>query len=437
MSHPRNLQSRRWLKAAEKTLQNAFHAAISASMPDDAMAPLLSDLQNTPSAILAIGKASGPMARACRKHGLKAGGMIITHDPQVDIDGFDIFIGGHPVPNQASLDAARAAMDFVRSLTAKDHLLVLLSGGGSALMTLPGEGLSLADKMWVHQELLNSGMDIHNMNAIRRLISGVKGGRLARLTMPAKTTQWVMSDVFSTGDPDCDLAAIASGPFVADPIDLEETLSLIEKSGLWKNDTLKTYLESIIDNPEGGPVRRGDLAVADVETSIIASNVIARKAAESYLKKDDIVLPDLEGDATLMGERLAEIVMDQHAPFTAVTGGETVVALDSSHGQGGRSQELALSFLVTMSRYHSNGRDIPNFVLLAAGTDGRDGPTDAAGAIVTNAMIADHEALAEFNHALQHHDSYPVLDRLGALIKIPPTGTNLGDLVILKTTKTH
>lgn len=416
-------------------LHRAFDDAIAASMPAHAMASYLAAMTESPTAILAIGKASGPMAQACRDAGLTGKGMLITHDPSVDVDGFDVFVGGHPVPHEGSVEAAQAAVNFVQALTADDHLLVLMSGGGSALMAMPAEGLSLDDKMMIHQTLLNSGMDIHQMNTIRRLVSGVKGGRLARLAAPARITQWVMSDVPATGNKDHDLSAIASGPFAGDPMALDDGKRALTQAGLDHHDILQRFIKTLEDHPDLGPVRLGADVLDTVETTIIASNEIARSAAEKALGEITITLPDLQGEAMIMGARIAEMIMDAGKPVTGVTGGETVVTIDADGpcGKGGRSQELALSFLVAMSGYAEKGHDVPPFLLLAGGTDGRDGPTDAAGALVTDAMITSGHRLAAWREALRRHDSYPVLESCSALLKMPPTGTNLGDLVIIKT----
>ena len=425
------------IEPIKNKVRSAFDAGIKASMPAAVLEEWLPRLDVPPTAILAIGKAAGPMAEACRRYGLTAKGLLITHDPSVQVDGFDVFVGGHPVPNEGSLEGARAALQFVQGLSADDHLLILLSGGGSALMTLPQEGLSLDDKMMINEALLKSGMDIHQINAIRRLVSQVKGGRLARAAMPARITQWAMSDVPATGDSLRDLSAIASGPFAADPVPLEETLKLILQAGLDSHEGLRRYLEELQQDQSLAPVRLGDPALVSVTTDIIASNDIALKAAADHLGGDQVNLPILEGEASEMGARFAELVMNIKKPITAASGGETVVtfsddALSNEDSLGGRSQELALAFLVAMSGYHAKGHDIPNFCLLAGGTDGRDGPTDAAGAMVSHEMIAHGADLEQMRDALMRHDSYRMLAQCDALIKMPPTGTNLGDLVLLK-----
>ena len=172
------------------------------------------------------------------------------------------------------------------------------------------------------------------------------------------------------------------------------------------------------------PLRDGDPAFDRVETSILASNAICREAASNDLGDNTVSLPDLDGDAMAMGRTLAHAVMNAPAPLLAVTGGETVVTLPQQHGLGGRSQALALSFLLAMEDAEFD------WVLLAAGTDGRDGPTDAAGGLVTSGMRPDIDAARA---ALDGHDSYHYLDRIGGLLRCPPTGTNLADIAIVLT----
>ena len=406
----------------------AFEAALKAAAPDRVMAKALTRLDLPPTQIMALGKAAGPMAQACRDAGLMAPGVMVTHDPNQQVDGFKIIIGGHPVPNENSMLGAQKMMEAARALNADDHLLMLVSGGGSALSCLPGEGLTLADKIAINERLLASGLDIHAMNAVRRFCSGIKGGRLARAAQPARVTQWVLSDVPASGDMATDLAAIASGPMAPDPVPESVMLDFLKRAGLMELDAIKSYLAAIEAHPENKPCRLGDAVFDKVVTEILASNEICRDAAAQTLGGNTCALPELSGEAATMGRQLAEIIDKSQSPIQAATGGETVVTFASSaaSGKGGRSQELALSFLMVMTdKAEASTRD---WVLLAAGTDGRDGPTDAAGALVHSGMTVNRQQGLE---ALNSHDSYHYLDQLGALIKMPPTGTNLADIAIL------
>ena len=430
--------------------EQALRSALDAAAPEKVMAASLANLNTAPSQIFALGKAAGPMAKACRDAGLDAPGVLISHDqgltePDQHISGFETVIGGHPVPNDNSMIGATLMLERAARLNADDHLLMLVSGGGSALMCLPGEGLTLADKIMINERLLVSGLDIHAMNAVRRFCSGIKGGRLAQAAAPATITQWVLSDVPPTGDDLTDLSAIASGPMAADPVPEDQMLAYMTHAGLDEMPVIQTYLSQMAHQPERHPLRvwqdDGKAILAKVTTSILASNAICCDAAKASLGGGNFDLPPLAGEAAAMGQNLAAITATSEPGVKAVTGGETVVSFDLNQmgnemgvkmGKGGRSQELALAYLLAMlEQQHTDAKTMPqDWVLLAAGTDGRDGPTDAAGALVHSGMALD---LNRAKDALARHDSYPCLDDLGALIKMPPTGTNLADVAILLT----
>lgn len=400
--------------------RKAFEQALVAAAPARALAPALARLDSPPTAILAIGKAAVAMANACRNHGLDAPGLIITNPENAQpVAGFEVIVGGHPVPDQGSIDGADKAIALAGRMTADDHLLVLLSGGGSALMAKPIGALDLGHKQAINQALLASGLDIHQMNAVRRLFSAVKGGRLAALAAPARITQWVLSDV-----PGDHLSSIASGPFAADPWPLSSALEGVRRAGLDAKPWVGEVLAALASGAVPSPLQDGDPAVDRVATEILASNAICREAAVASLGGVNADLPDLDGDALVMGRELAALTQAATHPIRAVTGGETVVTLPAQHGLGGRSQALALAFLLAMQEAAFD------WVLLAAGTDGRDGPTDAAGGLVTSAMRFDR---AEAEAALARHDSYPCLKSIGGLLQCPPTGTNLADIAIIVT----
>lgn len=400
--------------------REGFDAALAAAAPARALAPALAGLESQPDVILAIGKAGSAMAQACRDQGLDAPGLIITNpENAVAVEGFRLIRGGHPVPDQGSVDGADAAIELVQGLTADQHLLVLLSGGGSALMAKPLGGLDLGHKKQINEALLASGQDIHRMNAVRRLFSAVKGGRLAARAAPAQVTQWVLSDV-----PGDHLESIASGPFAPDPLPFDDACSAVADAGIdhfaWARDILTAMKEGQLQPP----LRPGDPAFDHVESHILASNAICVDAAVKSLGDDVRLLPELTGEAHEMGHRLAQYIKSASHPFKGVSGGETVVTLPQHHGLGGRSQALALSFLIAMQDADFD------WVLLAGGTDGRDGPTDAAGGLVTSAMVFDHH---EAEAALKAHDSYPFLEATGGLLLCPPTGTNLADIALVLT----
>lgn len=393
-----------------------------------------------PTAVIALGKAAGAMAEGARAAGVTAPGIIITTDENHrQIDGLDCVAASHPVPDGRGLRAAEKVIDLVTPLTADDHLLLLISGGGSALLPAPAAGISLEQKIALNDALLASGLDIHDMNVVRRLFSRLKGGRLARLAAPAKITQFLLSDV-----PGDRLESIASGVAVADPVSFDYAKSLVKTNRLDQLDFVASHMAALADNDELGPVRPGDPCLAGVHSAILASNAQCRDAAADWLAENlpnitQLDAPELAGEAQQMARQLVtqicqhrssqdEVSQDQADQiFALVSGGETVVSMDStSAGLGGRSQELALAFACQMRQA---GDAAPaHWAILAGGTDGRDGPTDAAGGIVTSSQNFDLDAAIA---ALGQHDSYHFLAAQNSLVKTGATGTNLADLVLI------
>ena len=271
------------------------------------------------------------------------------------------------------------------------------------------------------------------MNVVRRLFSRLKGGQLARLAAPARITQFLLSDV--PGDLP---ASIASGPAVADPVLFEEAIALIRANGIDQLDFVNPHLDAVANGAVPAPVRFGDPVLDKVNTKILASNAQCLTAARIYVQHalpqlSFIKTPSLYGEASLMGSQLAKMVLGCHVnnvnfdkPFGFVAGGETTVRLDvSDPGKGGRSQELAVSFALTM---HEAGLSAPkNWTILAGGTDGRDGPTDAAGGIISAVEGFDKSAAVT---ALSSHNSYEFLRANNQLLMVGATGTNLADLVL-------
>ena len=416
-----------WIRAA-------FDAALLAGRP---LRKTQSACQTiaAPTAIVALGKAAGAMAEGARAAGVTAPGIIITTDENHrQIDGFDCIAASHPVPDKRGMRAAEKVTNLAIRLKADDHLLLLISGGGSALLPAPADGISLEQKIALNDLLLASGMDIHDMNVIRRLFSTLKGGRLARLAAPAKITQFLLSDV-----PGNRLESIASGIAVADPVLFDYAKDLVKKHRLDKLDFVVSHMVALEKVSELQPVRPGDQCLDRVYSTILASNVQCRDAAVEWLAREVpgirlLDAPNLAGEAQQMAcELVTEICQhkaDQYSAdqiFGIVSGGETVVSMDSmTVGCGGRSQELALAFAFYMRQA---GTAAPaNWAVLAGGTDGRDGPTDAAGGVLTSNQNFD---LGEAKNALQRHDSYNFLYAQQSLVKTGATGTNLADLVLI------
>ena len=415
-------------------IRTAFDVALSAGQPLRITQSACQDIAE-PSAVIALGKAAGAMAEGARAAGVTAPGIIITTDEtHRQIEGFDCIAASHPVPDSRGLRAAEKVTDLVKRLEADDHLLLLISGGGSALLPAPAAGISLEQKIALNDLLLASGLDIHDMNVVRRLFSTLKGGRLARLAAPAKITQFLLSDV-----PGDRLESIGSGVAVADPVPFDYAKDLVKKHRLDRLDFVGTHMAALTKNDDLAPVRPGDPCLGRVHSTILASNAQCRDAAANWLATEvpDLVqldAPELAGEAQQMAHQLVTQICQHKAgqsiadqTFGIVSGGETVVSMDSATaGRGGRSQELALAFACHMRQA---GVAAPaNWAVLAGGTDGRDGPTDAAGGIFTSRQNFD---LGLAINALQRHDSYHFLSTQNSLVKTGATGTNLADIVLI------
>ena len=410
----------------------AFTGALEAGHPRAVTTQAVAQLDDAPTYIIAIGKAAAAMAQAVRDSGCTAPGIVVTHDEGfAEIDNMRCFASAHPVPDARGLAASEAVIRAANELGADDHLLLLISGGGSALLPAPTDGVTLKDKMALNAALLASGLDIHAMNAVRRLFSRLKGGRLARLAAPARITQFLLSDV-----PGDRLESIASGPAVCDPVPLEQVLVMIADHALDRLDVVARMVARIAEGTADLPLREGDPALRLVNSHLLASNDLCRAAATTRLAAHfadaaRLDLPDLAGDAATLARSLAHHVSDTSSPdrmLFGVTGGETTVKLHKMLGKGGRAQEMVLAFADEMHRLGTEAP--PRWLVLVGGTDGRDGPTDSAGAMIGAADSFDAAAAAR---ALQNNDSYTYLAAHDQLLEAIPTGTNLGDIAIFLT----
>jgi len=375
---------------------------------------------------LGIGKASFPMLRALAEAIPLSGALAISkHASSLDRNLFPILLGGHPVPNADSLRAGEHALDFVSALGEDDTLVCLISGGGSALMTAPHEGISLEDMQALTSLLLTSGAAIDEINTLRRQLDRVKGGGLARATK-AKVISLILSDVI--GNP---LEAIASGPTVPDPTTSEDAIAVIKKYGIEERvpDPIRDYLSKTFSSQptvdDGGWSTR-------VSNTIIGDNKLAVIVAMEQARKDGfgakILTSELQGEAREVGVMLAQKLRDETAkrqrPFCLIAGGETTVTI-RGNGKGGRNQELALAAVNEL-------KDTNNVMLISLATDGEDGPTDAAGAVATGESVQRAESLGlDTADYLSRNDAYHFFEGLGDLIRTGPSGTNVNDLVFL------
>ena len=364
------------------------------------------------------------------------GGIAVTKfgyiDTALDTGPVQVVEAGHPLPDDAGVRGARRMADLLRSATEHDLVLAVISGGGSALLPLPSTGLHLQDLQATTDLLLRAGATIVELNAVRKHLSQIKGGGLARLAGKASVVSLILSDV--VGDP---LDVIASGPTLPDPTTFDDALKVLERYDLDGQvpRAVRQHLEAgqrgeIPDTPkaESGLFAR-------VHNLIVGSNRLAAEAAVREARAgglDALLLSTfVEGEArevALVAAALAKELVAHDRPVSRpaclVWGGETTVTV-RGQGKGGRNQELALAAALSLE-------GLSNVVLVALGTDGTDGPTDAAGAVVTGETIARARALGldPFAH-LVDNDAYTFFRALGDLICTGPTGTNVNDLLFI------
>lgn len=390
-----------------------FSAGIAAADPEAAVAGRLSDKR--PDLIIAVGKAAPGMARAAAARHGGVPMIVVTHRENGGAalpDGARLFLAGHPVPDPAGAEAAQAVLTAAGSLGQGRSLLLLLSGGGSALLPAPAEGITLADKAELNRLLLGSGADIHEMNLIRQQVSRIKGGGLARAAAPAEVTALILSDV--VGD---DLSIIASGPTAPPAGTREIARERLVARGIW--DRLPASVRAHLDR--AGTVEPPPPA----DNILIGSNALSQAAMAAAAPEAILAPVPLTGD---VADAARTVVQAGNAgPGTRLWGGETTVRLTGT-GLGGRNQELALRVALLAE---AEGWQGP-WVFLSGGTDGRDGPTEAAGGMVDQGSLTRMRAAGVSPEgALAGNDSNRALAASGDLIVTGATGTNVADLQVL------
>ena len=427
-------------------LEDLYATAVGAAAPGPAVARALADLHSAGAPkvwLFALGKAARPMAEAAvaslaERDREPAGGIIVPPAPTpAPHPTLTVMVGDHPEPGPGSLAAADALGRAAARVNAGDEAWVLLSGGATSLLGAPVDGISPAQLTELYAQLLGSGLDITAMNRIRKRFSRWGGGRLAAALAPARVRVLVVSDVI--GD---DLASIASGPCVPDPASAADVRAALESCGLWSRipAPLRERVLAVERREAPETPKPGDPVFARVETRLIASNRLALDAASARATAlglaPRVMEPVLSGEAADAGRRIAGIVLSycqrsgsqpEQRRACLIWGGETTVTLGPPPtGLGGRSQELALA---AAERLADAPKDTAP-TILAAGTDGRDGPTDAAGAIVDpDTWAAVRRAGRDPARDLAAHDAYPALDAASALLRPRLTGTNVMDVV--------
>ena len=381
--------------------------------------------------MIAAGKAAPAMAvAAARRLGSRVrAGLVVASTPASVPDGFELIVGGHPIPTVESERGGRRALDLAGSLQPNERLLVLLSGGASALMAVPADGITLEDKRMTTERLLRAGADIHALNTVRKHLSSIKGGWLAARA-GGSCDAFAISDV--VGD---DPSFIASGPTVADVSRFEDALDVLRRFG--GEAAYPPAVVSRLRQGAGGAVpetpKPGDTRIARTRTAVIGSrrNAMAGALTEAgalgyhALRLDDAVV----GEARTTGVAHLRAVLARAAglgrPACIVSSGETTVRV-TGRGKGGRNQEFALAAAELLSQAGAPA------VVGSVGTDGIDGPTDAAGALADSTTI-DRAGAAGLvpGRYLSDNNAYAFFDALGDLIHTGPTGTNVGDLQVI------
>lgn len=387
--------------------------------------------------VVGAGKAGDPMARTAASILVKrlAGGVVIVKEGHLspeDLHGVTLLEAGHPLPDERGVRGATAITDLLRRAGEKDVVLCLLSGGGSALLTAPAEGVTLSDLQALTALLLASGASIHEINTLRKHLEELKGGCLARLAAPRQVVSLVLSDV--VGD---QLDVIASGPTVPDPTTFAEAREILARYSLLERTppAILHHLERGVRGEIADTPKPGDPLFARVTNVIIGSNRTTCQAAcqqASRLGFHSLLLTThLQGEAHQVGRVFASIARELHAsgsplprPACVVAGGETTVRV-RGEGLGGRNQEFVLGAVADL-------KGLPQVALLSMATDGGDGPTDAAGAAVTGESYARALQMGMSpEDFLERNDAYHFFARLGDLLKPGPTQTNVNDIVLL------
>ncbi|KQU85493.1 hypothetical protein ASD12_31570 [Mesorhizobium sp. Root102] len=427
-------QSASLLKSLRQEAVALFREGVAAANPEQAVAAALVKRramieQASRIVLVAFGKAACPMAQAAMpfvRGRLLTAIALTNHENLEPIDGVEVIAGGHPIPDEGSIAGAAAIEDAVSRAQDDDLVLVLVSGGGSALLCAPPAGVELADKIALNNALIRCGADISEINAVRPIFSRLKGGQMARLAGKARVLSLILSDV-----PGDDIATIASGPTAWPRNSASRALEVLDKYGLWQNlpDALKRRLEQMGASPDATAID-----FDNVENIVIGSNAISVRAvigkAEAKFGSVFHASDWLEGnvlDAAAELHRIARIAAERNGPVAVVCGGETTVKV-KGNGKGGRNQELAMCFAL-LNELKPIDRQ---WVFLSGGTDGLDGPTDAAGGIVD---AGSPDWMRQLGHdpvcSLENNDSYHALACSGDLLITGATGTNVADIQIV------
>jgi hydroxypyruvate reductase len=385
--------------------------------------------------VVGAGKAGAPMARAVEDvlgERLSAGTVNVKRGHAEPTRLVRLTEAGHPIPDQAGVEGTARLVELVEAAGPDDLVLCVISGGGSALLQLPAEGISLDDTQQVTDLLLRAGATINELNTVRKHLSRVTGGGLARLAQPARVISLILSDV--VGNP---LDVIASGPTVPDSSSFADAVAILQRFGVWERApaSVRVRLEAGLSGAVADTPKPNDPAFERVTNVVVASNDLAAAGAIETARQQGfeamLLTTYVEGEAREVGRVVAALAREVAAsgrplqrPCCLVLGGETTVTV-RGQGRGGRNQELALAAALPIA-------GLADLIVVSLATDGNDGPTDAAGALVDGTTLERARALGLDPHrALADNDSYAFFEQLGDLLLTGPTNTNVNDLVFV------
>jgi len=404
-------------------LKAMFQAAVEAALPQLCVPAHLPPRPKGRTVIIGAGKASGAMAKALEDawDGPLEGLVVTRYGYRVPTTRLEVVEAAHPVPDEAGREAARRILKLVQGLTEHDLVLCLISGGGSALLALPAEGVSLEDKQAVNKALLKSGATISEMNVVRKHLSAIKGGRLAAAAAPARVVALMISDV-----PGDDPSIIASGPTVPDPSTNKDALGIIDKYGIEVPASVRKLLLKADETPKPGDKRLvnvRNIMVATPQASLEAAAAVARKAGVKPVILGDSIEGESRDVALVhagIARQCALRAQPEAPPCVLISGGETTITLKGK-GKGGRNTEFLLALAIALD-------GLPGIYALAGDTDGIDGSEDNAGALIYPDTLARAEkAGLNAKAMLADNDPYSFFAALGDLLETGPTLTNVND----------
>ena len=418
----------------QQFLRELFATAIDAAHPQQVLEAHLPKDRSGRVIVIGAGKAAAAMAQVVERcwQGEVSGLVVTRYGHGAPCEKIEVVEAAHPVPDAAGQAVAKRVFELVSNLTEADRVIFLLSGGGSALLALPAAGITLADKQSINKALLKSGATIGEMNCVRKHLSAIKGGRLAKACWPATVYTYAISDVPG------DLATvIASGPTVADPSTSGQALDILKRYAIEVPASVRNWLQS----PESETVKPGDPSLARSHFQLIARPQQSLEAAAVKARQagfSPLILGDLEGESREVAKVHAgiarQVVLHGQplaAPCVILSGGETTVTV-RGNGRGGRNAEFLLSLTDSL-------KGLPGVYALAGDTDGIDGSEDNAGALMTPDSYARATALGlSASDELDNNNGYGYFAALDALIVTEPTRTNVNDfraILILETAK--